>query len=55
LNYAPEQKGKQSFFSSLNKILQKQSSLIGVIIKGKIGAELLRSLHGMQAFLLKRM
>ena len=38
LNYAPEQKGNKVFAVPFSKILQEQSSLIGVIIKGAIGA-----------------
>ncbi len=38
LNYAPEQKGSKVFAVPFSKILQEQSSLIGVIIKGSIGA-----------------
>ena len=38
LNYAPEQKGSKVFAVPFNKILQEQSSLIGVIIKGAVGA-----------------
>jgi putative ABC transport system permease protein len=38
LNYAPEQKGNRVFAVPFSKILQEQSNLIGVIIKGAIGA-----------------
>lgn len=38
LNYAKEQKDNKVFAVSFSKILQEQSSLIGVIIKGAIGA-----------------
>jgi putative ABC transport system permease protein len=40
LNYAPEQKGNTVLAVPFNKILQEQSVLIGVIIKGAIGAGL---------------
>jgi len=38
LNYAPEQKGSKVFAAPFSKVLQEQSNLIGVIIKGAIGA-----------------
>ncbi|HET7115052.1 MAG TPA: FtsX-like permease family protein, partial [Hanamia sp.] len=38
LNYAPDQKDNKVFAVPFSKILQEQSSLIGVIIKGAIGA-----------------
>ena len=38
LNYAQEQKGNKVYAVPYKKILQEQSSLIGVIIKGAIGA-----------------
>ena len=38
LNYAPEQKGSKVFAVPFSKVLQEQSDLIGVIIKGAIGA-----------------
>ncbi len=40
LDYAPEQKGNKVFAVPFSKILQEQSNLIGVIIKGAIGAGL---------------
>lgn len=40
LNYAPEQKGNKVFAAPFSKILKEQSVLIGVIIKGAIGAGL---------------
>ncbi|HEY5465013.1 MAG TPA: ABC transporter permease [Hanamia sp.] len=40
LNYAPEQKGDKVFAAPFSKILQEQSKIIGVIIKGAIGAGL---------------
>ena len=38
LDYAKEEKGDKVFAVPFNKILQEQSSIIGVIIKGAIGA-----------------
>jgi len=40
LNYAPEQKSDKVFAAPFSKILQEQSKIIGVIIKGAIGAGL---------------
>src|SRR6185312_11751049 len=40
LNYAPEQKGDKVFAAPFSKILQEQSKIIGVIIKGATGAGL---------------
>jgi putative ABC transport system permease protein len=41
LNYGPEQKETKVFAAPFSKILQEQCALIGVIIKGAIGAKLL--------------
>ncbi len=40
LNYAPENQGDKVFAAPFSKILQEQSVLIGVIMKGAIGAGL---------------